>query len=538
MQIAYVFELVRSLIFKIIFVFGAVLLLSSCKNKRREEVPKHINIFPKSNSRKSVELIYDSTKFRDDIEYDYFESCEVYFSDDTGNVWRFHVYQSLGSMHGYKLYDKQECSQYKGARFYIEWDFQGTTTKKGNEATMSRIEELMLKTPEIHLKRRLVKLKPGDDIVDIIGDASAGDSIVLGRGIYYLSEGGLSISSDYVSLTGEPGSFIFANIDYNVIDIDAHSVKISNLNLSHINSENAACSGDVILINSFSCSRVTIENCDINGCGVVGINLYATDKNNNINYSFSNNFIHNNSGAAIMIDGISFDEEVNDVNGISFQNNVIWNNGEDKINEPFFYKNVFTFGQSDSVRNGINIFCPEINVYHFDKVEDKLIPFHGKDSALIIGYINPAKYSGGKAKGILVYERFKPIEFFDTLQVVLCDSTEASLKEKKLVIVYRDKETIKEYFEQGGEDWSWFVEEVWGYFEDAGAVVKNSDSVEYEQLTRLIKKHNAKESGMGYFFVMGKESAYFEHNLPHEVKKLGDGFFKENMMKQLGLQKF
>jgi hypothetical protein len=480
--------------------------------------------------KKNLNLFYDSTVFVD-LEYNDFLSCEVYFSDDDKNVWKFHVYEALGSMHGYKLYDKDACKQYQGARFYMEWDFQGTSIKSGEDTTMNRIEELKLLNPEEYLKRNLITLVPENDIEKIISEANAGDSIVLKSGIYNL-ERGLYISSDYVSLIGEPGCFIYANIDYTVLDVYAHYVTLRNLYLSHLNSENAGCSGDVIMINSFSCSNVTIENCDINGCGVVGISLYATDRNKNLNYLFKNNFIHNNSEAAIAISGESFQKEVSKFDGIVFENNKIWNNGHDRVNEPFKFKNVFTFGIDDNLRKSINTSCSDAQVYHFNKIEDKPLPFHGFDSTQIIGYINPTNFSKGKAGGILVYERFKPVKFYEKLSIDLCDSS-ATKKIDRMVIICSDPKSENEYYEEGGEDWGWFVGEVSEYFAKQGVIIKHI--LDFDEAT--IKKYipgykSGARIDFGYLFVEGAEFEHFGHDMSNEVIKAGDAFFKKQALKK------
>lgn len=526
---------------KSLFIIASSIIWLACGTEIQTEETLQKIIYPAADSKKEIELVYDSTTFFEKNNYKDFLNCEIYFSDDEKNVWKFHVYKALSSMHGYKLYDKNECSQYKGARFYIEWDFQGASTKSGEKAKMNRIEELMLLTPEKFLKRKLVKLSPNDDIIEEIYNANAGDSIVLKSGIYYISEGSLGVYADYVTVIGEPGCFIYANIDYNVLDIGAHYVKISNLYLSHLNSENAECSGDVIMINSFSCRNLTIENCDINGCGVVGLDLYAVDKNEGVNYIFRNNFIHNNSGSAIIIGQESFQNEVDKFEGIVFENNKIWNNGVDKINEPFLFKNIFTFGLADSTQNNIKSSCSDVNVYHLDKIEDKEIPFYGNDTNLIIGYINPVEFAAGNQRGVLVYERFKPVKFY-TKVPKLCDTLSmTNLKDDMLVVVYSTEEAVDKYFAEGGSgDWTYFSEEVWSYFANDGITVKSEADIPKSQLAALIKKHISHEAqndyGLGYFFIAGNQSIYCEHDLPEEVKKKGDAFFKKILLKNMGLK--
>lgn len=517
----------QKLMLKIQFALAFIVFLfvAGCQNNSNNGDEGDGSFFQIEDQKYKVELVYDSTNFLENPVYNDFLNCEVYFSDDDKKIWKLHVYTHLGSMHGYKLYDKKGCKQYTGARFYVEMN-----PLVIDSIQVNRIEELKLLEPEKYLKRKLVTLVPENNIGKMIYEANAGDSIVLKSGIYKI-ENGLSVIADYVTLTGEPGCFIYANIDYNVMDIDAHFVKLKNLYLSHLNSENAGCSADVIMINSFSSSNVIIENCDINGCGVVGINLYGTEQNENFNYLFKNNFIHNNSQAAIVIDGTNFDEETSKYDGIVFENNKIWNNGSEKVNEPFNFKTIFTFGMDDSLRSFTNKLCADAKVNHFDKVEDKLLPFYGYDNQ-IIGYINPTDFSNGKQKGVLVYERFKPIKFYDKLPKNICDSTGGS-KSQRMVIICSDPKTEEEYYESGGEDWAWFTNDVSEHFSKQGMTIKHI--LEFDEAT--IKRYfpgykKGDQIGFGYIFVDGAEFEHYGHDMSEAVIQAGEAFFKKQLLKK------
>ncbi len=517
----------HKLILKIQFAtaFIVFLFVAACQNNNTGDASDS-PFFQIEDQKYEVELVYDSTVFFENPVYDDFFNCEVYFSDDDKKIWKLHVYTHIGSMHGYKLYDKEKCKQYIGARFYVEMH-----PLVMEHIQVNRIEELKLLEPEKYLKRNLLKLVPENDIEKMIFEANAGDSIVLKSGIYNL-ENELSVYADYVTLIGEPGCFIYANIDYNVMDIDAHFVKLKNLYLSHLNSENAGCSADVIMINAFSCSNVLIENCDINGCGVVGINLYATSENENLNYLFKNNFIHNNSQAAIVIDGTNFDEETSKYEGVVFENNKIWNNGREKVSEPFNFKNIFTFGMDEILRNQTTTLCPDAKVYHFDKVKDEPIPFYGYDSTLVIGYINPADFSKGKQKGVLVYERFKPIRFYDKLPKGTCDSSSIN-KSEKMIIICSDPKTENEYYEEGGEDWGWFVNDVSEHFSKQGVTIKHILDFDEATIKKYISGYKTGDRiGFGYIFVDGDEFEHYGHDMSGEVIKAGDAFFKRQILKK------
>ncbi|NJO89443.1 MAG: hypothetical protein HC831_11175 [Chloroflexia bacterium] len=116
--------------------------------------------FKIENREYKVELTYDSTTFLANPVYNDFLNCEVYFSDDEKNIWKLHVYTALGSMHGYKLYDKDGCKQYTGARFYVKLNPLIINEDSGTVIQVNRIEELKLLEPEKYLKRNLITLVP------------------------------------------------------------------------------------------------------------------------------------------------------------------------------------------------------------------------------------------------------------------------------------------------------------------------------------------------------------------------------------------
>jgi hypothetical protein len=100
-----------------------------------------------------------------------------------------------------------------------------------------------------------------------------------------------------------------------------------------------------------------------------------------------------------------------------------------------------------------------------------------------------------------------------------------------MVIIYSDPKVIEEYFEEGGEDWSWFVEEIWNYYTKQGITVKSSNQMSNEEMSKLIPNFKSKAtSGMGYFFLFNDKSIYYEHDQPDGVKQAGDAFFKGQIL--------
>jgi len=117
----------------------------------------------------------------------------------------------------------------------------------------------------------------------------------------------------------------------NVMWIMGKGIIIRNLHLTHFKpgaSIDQNCSGRVIGLEG--ASEVLIENCDINGCGLVGIH----DNMNNSRVHIKNNYIHYNSlGPFGDIDGKIWMEEFEGHPVFTFENNRIENNGEDRVPE-------------------------------------------------------------------------------------------------------------------------------------------------------------------------------------------------------------
>lgn len=117
----------------------------------------------------------------------------------------------------------------------------------------------------------------------------------------------------------------------NVMWVSGKGIIIRNLHLTHFKPgtiEHQNCSGRVIGLEG--ASEVLIENCDINGCGLVGVH----DNLNNSRVHIKNNYIHYNSLAPFgNIDGDLWMEEIVDHAVFSFENNRIENNGPGRIAE-------------------------------------------------------------------------------------------------------------------------------------------------------------------------------------------------------------
>lgn len=171
--------------------------------------------------------------------------------------------------------------------------------------------------------------------------------IILDSGLF-LTENGIYIQGNHIILEGVEGTHVECYQFYdNVIWLNGDDITIRNLHLRHykpgnINGQN--CSGRVLGLDN--CTKILIENCDLNGCGLAGIH----DNGGNDDVIIRNNYIHYNSFAAITnIDGDYWMEETDSIPGFYFEGNRIENNGPDR--KPEFekgqYQTIFDLPDSE-----------------------------------------------------------------------------------------------------------------------------------------------------------------------------------------------
>ncbi len=117
--------------------------------------------------------------------------------------------------------------------------------------------------------------------------------------------------------------------------VNGTNIVIDNLHLMHKmpgNSEGQNCSGRVIGFDG--ADSVTVMNCDLNGCGLAGLH----DNLGNGTVWVEHNYIHNNSlGAYTDIDGGIWQDPIENHPVFKFKNNVMTNNGFDRIYEKQDY---------------------------------------------------------------------------------------------------------------------------------------------------------------------------------------------------------
>ncbi len=154
--------------------------------------------------------------------------------------------------------------------------------------------------------------------------------LVVHEGTYYCNQ--LTINGEYLFIEGRGQVNLYCKELYeNVMWITGTNIHVKNIHMKHFvpgTMEGQNCSGRVIGFDG--AHNVTIEKCDLNGCGLAGLH----DNLGNSNILIKNNYIHNNSvGAYTNIDGEIWQEEIDDHPVFYFKNNRIVNNGPDRSPE-------------------------------------------------------------------------------------------------------------------------------------------------------------------------------------------------------------
>lgn len=154
--------------------------------------------------------------------------------------------------------------------------------------------------------------------------------ILLDEGTYYSAN--LWIDGEHILIEGVGQVNLYCTEQYeNVMWIIGKHIHVKNLHMKHfvpgnINEQN--CSGRVIGFDN--AKHITIENCDLNGCGLAGLH----DNGGNSEILIKNNYIHNNSVAAYTDDlGTIWLEEIDNHPVFRFENNRMENNGPDRKRE-------------------------------------------------------------------------------------------------------------------------------------------------------------------------------------------------------------
>ncbi|MCK4505773.1 MAG: right-handed parallel beta-helix repeat-containing protein [Candidatus Aegiribacteria sp.] len=162
----------------------------------------------------------------------------------------------------------------------------------------------------------------GDTILIRAGTYEFNDSIEL-RGhndIWIIGQSGYRLICD-------TGSRLICNsqIDNVMWISNCDRITVSGLRATHTEpAEDQRCYGNVFVIDG--CNDITIENCEINGCGAIGVYTNLVD-----GIVLRNNYIHDNTICAVLYYGQNLMMESNHLEGLTMEGNTILNNGGRRV---------------------------------------------------------------------------------------------------------------------------------------------------------------------------------------------------------------
>ncbi|OPL19612.1 MAG: hypothetical protein AVO35_09870 [Candidatus Aegiribacteria sp. MLS_C] len=159
--------------------------------------------------------------------------------------------------------------------------------------------------------------------MEALPEVEDGDTVLVTAGVY---ESDLSLElwgvRNVVLIAEEGASLVCTSMLNNVMWIvNCDSVTVSGFAAAHIQpSEDERCYGNVFALDSSD--GITIRNCDISGCGAIGVYAFNCG-----DVFLEDNFIHGNTLWAVHFEGQGLMQEDSLVPGLTMEGNTLLNNG-------------------------------------------------------------------------------------------------------------------------------------------------------------------------------------------------------------------
>jgi len=150
-----------------------------------------------------------------------------------------------------------------------------------------------------------------------------GDTVLIRSGTYEYEGSIMLLGVNNVVMEGEEDTHLVCTSMFDNVMwiISCNGVTIRNLHATHSDPpEDQGCTGNVFGIDSST--DVTIEDCDINGCGAIGVYSFMVD-----NIVLRNNYIHDNTLWAVYHELQGLLQEDGSLQGLTMEGNTLVNNG-------------------------------------------------------------------------------------------------------------------------------------------------------------------------------------------------------------------
>lgn len=143
-----------------------------------------------------------------------------------------------------------------------------------------------------------MKVATADQLSFLLNNLASNSTVELEKDlIYYLDEPLNALGLENFTLDGNGSTIIQRNSDADVIHVDGgNNIVLKNFKATHTEPNGPiGCTGSVIQV--YNGSNLLIENCQLNGSGIIGVVAYGTT-----NLNISNCYIYNNSQYGILFD--------------------------------------------------------------------------------------------------------------------------------------------------------------------------------------------------------------------------------------------
>ena len=139
-----------------------------------------------------------------------------------------------------------------------------------------------------------------DDLPTVLNSLASGSSVKLATKVYELNQVIMLDGKENITIDGNGSTLVMNSLSENVIHLTkCTNIQLLNFKATHIEpSGPTGCTGNVIYIDDSS--EVLVQDCDLNGSGIVGIAAYNVD-----NLQVKDNYIHENSQYSIIFQGPS-----------------------------------------------------------------------------------------------------------------------------------------------------------------------------------------------------------------------------------------
>jgi hypothetical protein len=157
--------------------------------------------------------------------------------------------------------------------------------------------------------KETIRLKPGDDIIKLISNASSRSKIVLAKGRYLISKPIEIANKNSITVVGEGEVWVESKkTDHQIFFIrNSSSICIKGIKAQHIVDKTKPKDAKPLsdnrkgsVVDVESCSKIIFEDCELVGCGVYGI--YAS---NTTEVHVLGCYLHHNSISALGFNGNS-----------------------------------------------------------------------------------------------------------------------------------------------------------------------------------------------------------------------------------------